>query len=40
MNVEPDIEGALIAGFAASVLILGLVGGVRMARRAKKAHES
>lgn len=40
MNVEPDIEGALIAGFAASVLILGLVGGIRMARRAKKAKES
>lgn len=40
MNVEPDIEGALIAGFAASVLILGLVGGIRMARRAKKAQES
>ena len=40
MNVEPDVEGALIAGFAASVLALGVVGGVRMARRAKKAKES
>ena len=40
MNVEPDVEGALIAGFAASVLVLGLVGGVRMARRAKKAKQS
>lgn len=40
MNVEPDIETTLIAGFAASVLALGLVGGIRMARRAKKAKES